>query len=130
MNEHLWYRPKPKKKPSRSRKLRQEIIDALPFDMDVNKADLVLETICRMIIEGVIKDGFTRITGFGKFIKKYEPPGKYGVRITTPGVHGSKPAGRIAISKGRHYIGFTMHRKTRRKIEAKLNESSGEDQGT
>ena len=83
-------------------------MDALPFDVDKKKADLILETIFRMILEGVVRDGFTRIWGFGKFVKKLHKPHRYRRNL----VHDRKYQA-LGISKPRYSVGFGMHKKTR-----------------
>jgi nucleoid DNA-binding protein len=66
-----WYRQKPR---TINAKLRQAIIDCLPFGMDIYQADLILETIFRMIVEGVTKDGKVTIPSLGRFYIQHRPP--------------------------------------------------------
>lgn len=59
-----WYRRKPY---SVSTKLRQVIMDVLPFDCSKEQADIILRTIFETIVVGVMTDGSVRIDNFGKF---------------------------------------------------------------
>lgn len=61
-----WYRKTPR---TLNRKLRQVIVDALPFDVDHKQADVILRNIFYTIAEGVMRDGFVTIEGLGRFYK-------------------------------------------------------------
>lgn len=70
INERLWYQKKPV---TINSKLRQAIMDTLPFDIDKDKADVILRAIFDSIIKGVKRDRFVTINGLGRFSAKYQP---------------------------------------------------------
>jgi nucleoid DNA-binding protein len=63
-----WYRKNPV---TLNSKLRQAIMDVLPFDMDKAQADLILRVIFDKVVEGVITDGSVTIQNFGKFYPRF-----------------------------------------------------------
>lgn len=61
-----WYS---KKRTTLNSKLRQAILDVLPFDLDKNQADMILHAIFDKIVEGVERDGVVTINNLGRFVK-------------------------------------------------------------
>lgn len=80
---------KPRTKPGilDREKLVYIIMDALPFDFerrnshpDRKKLRRIVNTVVDMLIEGILKDGFVTIQGFGRFyLKKGCIPNGYGI---------------------------------------------------
>lgn len=68
INERLWYQ---KKSRTMNIMLRTAIMDVLPFDVDKEKADAILNTIFDTIVKGVKRDGFVTINGLGRFYLKH-----------------------------------------------------------
>ena len=65
--QRLWYQKPPV---TMNRKLREAIMDVLPFDVDKEKADLILRAIFDKIVSAVEEKGAISIWGFGRFHKR------------------------------------------------------------
>src|SRR5688572_26885739 len=81
-----WYRKTPM---TINGKLRQTIMDALPFDTDKALADKILRAIFDKIAEEVKAGGFVTIPGFGRFHRRLQPARWVASRIGMPGKPGA-----------------------------------------
>jgi nucleoid DNA-binding protein len=103
-----WYRRSPV---TMNAKLRQAILDVLPFDVSQEKADLILRTIFDTITEGVIRDKKAVIPGLGKFYLKYIRP-----------MHGIKGNKRTPTLYPAHYnMGFEASGRFKKKLRDEEN---------
>lgn len=113
-----WFR---KNRPTLNVKLRQVIIDILPFEMDNERADLILNTIFDMITEAVIRGESVTIPGFGKFFPLYMKGRLKAVKIGSKKRKWSPP----------HYkLAWHPCAGLRNSMRDKPNGNTGTDQGT
>jgi nucleoid DNA-binding protein len=122
-----WYR---KNAVTVNAKLRQEIMDVLPFDTDKAQADRILHAIFDSIVEGLIRDGDVLIPGLGRFFVE-ERPGRWN------GI--GKKFGSNTVSRGKVWkppklvVKFRISRSLRKRMtiaEREADGNQGTDQGT
>jgi nucleoid DNA-binding protein len=108
-----WYT---KKRISLNVKLRQAIMDLLPFDVDKNEADAILHTIFDTIADGVSKDGFVTIEGFGRFFA-HTCPEHYKTFNQVQGCGKIKSMPGVRHIPDRTYLKFTACKSLRRSLD-------------
>ena len=115
--ERLWYQ---KKRIALNSKLRQEIIDVLPFDIDKKRADRIIHTIFDMITDCVVAGGSITITGFGRFYLKRRLPKSIPVTTNRAASGGKYVLGNVGRkrkkTKGRYELGFRPSKVMKRSL--------------
>lgn len=122
-----WYS---KKRVTVNSKLRQAIIDAMPFSVNVQQADVILHAIFDTIIKGMEEDGFVTITGLGRFGLRLQPARWYAHFLSVPGIRGSKYIGK-RWAPDKYVMGFRPTAELNRSMRAWEREhgDTGEDSG-
>jgi nucleoid DNA-binding protein len=118
-----WYR---KNAVTINAKLRQEIMDVLPFDTDKAQADRILHAIFDSIVEGLVRDGNVLIPGLGRFFVK-EQPGRWNGRGKPLG--GKSIYGEKVWQPPKLVVKFKISESLRKRMTAAEREADG-DQGT